>query len=119
MRLHPALTDELVQTVVAAWLAYCPTSPGPVVVAGFDEIRVHGPTAHTRWCSVQLHEADDLACTASGVLAIADGLVVAEVRGLHLTNITPPEQRYAARLSHLAWLPEPPPRCRRPATSNG
>lgn len=108
MRLHPALTDELVQTVVAAWLAYCPTSPGPVVVAGFDEIRVHGPTAHTRWCSVQLHEADDLACTASGVLAIADGLVVAEVRGLHLTNITPPEQRYAARLSHLAWLPEPP-----------
>ncbi|WP_087930123.1 type I polyketide synthase [Streptomyces albireticuli] len=109
MILHPALLDELVQTVVAAWLAYCATSPGPVVVAGFDEIRVHGPTAHARWASVEIHQADDLACTASGQLATADGTVVAEVRGLHLTNITPPEQRYAARLAHLAWTPEPLP----------
>ncbi|MCX5205772.1 type I polyketide synthase [Streptomyces sp. NBC_00237] len=110
MRLHPALADELVQTVVAAWLAFCPTSPGPVVVAGFDEIQVYGPVAHTRWCSIELHDADDLACTASGLLATAEGTVVAELRGLRLTNITPPEQRYAARLSHLAWLPEPPAR---------
>ncbi|WP_277816917.1 type I polyketide synthase [Streptomyces caatingaensis] len=107
LRLHPALADELVQTVVAAWLAYCPTSPGPVVVAGIDEIRLHGPTGHTRYASVHLREADDLACTASGVLATADGTVVAEVRGLRLANITPPEQRYAARLAHLEWVPEP------------
>ncbi|MEW2581033.1 type I polyketide synthase [Streptomyces syringium] len=109
MALHPALADEVVQTVVAAWLKYCATSPGPVVVAGFDEIRVYGPAAHARLTSVELHQADDLACTASGRLATADGTVVAELRGLHLTNITPPEQRYASRLSHLAWAPQTPP----------
>ncbi|MEU2801434.1 type I polyketide synthase [Streptomyces sp. NPDC007117] len=109
MLLHPALTDELVQTVVAAWLKYCATSPGPVVVAGFDEIRVYGPTARARAAHVVLHRADDLACTASGVLTGPDGAVVAEVRGLRLANITPPEQRYADRLSHLAWTPETAP----------
>ncbi|MET9418698.1 type I polyketide synthase [Streptomyces klenkii] len=107
MALHPALLDELVQTVVAAWLEYCATSPGPVVVAGFDEIRVHGPTGHARTAAVQIHQADDLACTASGQLTTADGTVVAEVRGLRLTNITPPEQRYTSRLAHLTWTPEP------------
>ncbi|MFH8786957.1 type I polyketide synthase [Streptomyces roseoverticillatus] len=108
MALHPALADEFVQTAVAAWLDFCPTSPGPVVVAGFDEIRLYGPTAHARLACIEIHHADDLACIASGQLATDDGAVVAELRGLRLTNITPPEQRYTARLSHLAWLPEPP-----------
>ncbi|MEW2581519.1 beta-ketoacyl synthase N-terminal-like domain-containing protein [Streptomyces syringium] len=85
------------------------TSPGPVVVTGFDEIRLHAPTAHARLACVELHQADDLACTASGQLATADGTVVAEIRRLRLANITPPEQRYADRLAHLAWAPEPPP----------
>ncbi|MFD3925649.1 type I polyketide synthase [Streptomyces sp. NPDC058614] len=106
LRLHPALADEFVQTAVAAWLDTCATSPGPVVVAGFEEIRLYGATGHTRLASVELHDADDLSCTASGVLATADGSVVAEIRGLRLANITPPEQRYADRLSHLAWVPE-------------
>lgn len=108
LRLHPVLADEFVQTAVAAWLAYCPTSPGPVVVAGFDGIRVYGPTGHARLASVTVHRADDLTCHASGLLTTADGTVVAELRGLRLTNITPPEQRYADRLAHLDWRPEPP-----------
>ncbi|MEY9842154.1 type I polyketide synthase [Streptacidiphilus sp. EB103A] len=110
LRLHPALADEFVQTAVAAWLDTCATSPGPVVVAGFQEIRLHGPTAHARLASVELQHADDLSCTASGTLATADGTVVAEIRGLRLANITPPEQRYADRLCHLAWVPEQPDR---------
>ncbi|GAA0917616.1 hypothetical protein GCM10009560_13820 [Nonomuraea longicatena] len=105
MTLHPALTDELVQTVVSVWLDHYATSPGPVVVAGFEEIRVHGPTAHARQARVLLHEADDLTSLSSGVLATADGTVVAEIRGLRLSNVTPPEQRYADRLSHIAWVP--------------
>ncbi|MBB5107883.1 phthiocerol/phenolphthiocerol synthesis type-I polyketide synthase D [Streptomyces spectabilis] len=109
MRLHPALADEFVQTAVAAWLDTCATSPGPVVVAGFDEIRIYGPTGHARHASVTLHHADDLTCTASGTLATDDGTVVAELRGLRLTNITPPEQRYTDRLAHLTWTPAPPP----------
>ncbi|MGX1853047.1 type I polyketide synthase [Streptomyces sp. NPDC055299] len=106
MTLHPALADEFVQTAVAAWLDHCATSPGPVVVAGFDEIRLHGSTGHARLACVELHHADDLACTASGVLATDDGTVVAEIHGLRLANITPPEQRYASRLAHVAWTPE-------------
>jgi polyketide synthase-like dehydratase family protein len=109
MLLHPALADELVQTVVAAWLKYCPISPGPVVVAGFEEVLVYGATAHARTAHVRLHQADDLACTASGVLATVDGTIVAEVRGLRLANITPAQQRYNDRLSHAAWVPEDPP----------
>ncbi|MFD8229445.1 SDR family NAD(P)-dependent oxidoreductase [Streptomyces massasporeus] len=109
MRLHPALADEFVQTAVAAWLDTCATSPGPVVVAGFDEIRLYGPTGHVRQASVTLHHADDLTCTASGVLTAGDGTVVAELRGLRLTNITPPEHRYTDRLAHLARVAESPP----------
>jgi acyl transferase domain-containing protein/acyl carrier protein len=110
MRLHPALADEVVQTVVAAWLGYCATSPGPVVVAGFDEIRLHASTAHTKTVHIDLHDADDLHCTASATLHDPEGTVVAELRGLRLANITPPEQRYASRLAHLAWtVQEPPP----------
>lgn len=106
MMLHPALADEFVQTAVAAWLDYCATSPGPVVVVGFDEIRVHHPTAAARLAGVELHHADDLACSASGVLAADDGTVVAEIRGLRLANITPAEQRYASRLAHVDWVQE-------------
>ncbi|MFJ5120214.1 type I polyketide synthase [Kitasatospora sp. NPDC088548] len=107
MSLHPALHDELVQTVVSLWLAHRATSPGPVVVAGFDEVRVYGPTAHVRTALVELHHADDLTCTSSGKLATADGTVVAEVRGLRLSNITPSAERFATRLAHLTWQPEP------------
>ncbi|MFF3110876.1 SDR family NAD(P)-dependent oxidoreductase [Kitasatospora sp. NPDC057904] len=109
LRLHPALADEFVQTAVAAWLAFCATSPGPVVVAGFDAIRLHGPTGHARFADVTLEYADDLTCTASGTLSRADGTVVAAITGLRLANITPPDQRYADRLSHLAWQAQPAP----------
>ncbi|MEH6374739.1 type I polyketide synthase [Streptomyces sp. KLMMK] len=105
MILHPALADQLIQTVVSVWLAHRATSPGPVVVAGFGEVRVHAPTGHTRAAHVELQHAVDLTCTASGTLATADGTIVAEVRGLRLANITPPEQRYASRLFHLAHTP--------------
>ncbi|WP_078868997.1 type I polyketide synthase [Streptomyces sp. NRRL B-1347] len=107
LRLHPVLADEFVQTAVAAWLGHCATSPGPVVVAGFGTLRVYGPTGHARHADVTLHEADDLTCTASGTLSTADGTVVAEITALRLSNITPPEQRYADRLAHLAWQPVP------------
>ncbi|TDD20134.1 acyltransferase domain-containing protein, partial [Actinomadura sp. KC06] len=117
MGLHPALADELVQTVVAAWLAYCPTSPGPVVVSGIDELRLYAPAAHARLCSIRLDEADDLACTASGQLATSEGTVLAEVRGLRLRNITPPTQRFASRLSHLERVPAPRSHTRPPAAS--
>ncbi|MEU0876314.1 SDR family NAD(P)-dependent oxidoreductase [Nocardia brasiliensis] len=117
MRLHPVLTDELVHTVVAVWLAHHVTSPGPVVVAGFDEVRVTGITTHARHARVRVHQADDRQCVASGVLTAADGAVVAEVRGLRLTNITPATERFAARLAHLHWTPAPAPATRaRPTT---
>ncbi|MFD9592377.1 type I polyketide synthase [Kitasatospora sp. NPDC059973] len=109
LRLHPALADEFVQTAVATWLAYCATSPGPVVVAGFEAVHLHGPTGHARFADVTLAHADDLGCTASGTLTDADGTVVATITGLRLANITPREQRYADRLAHLAWQPEPAP----------
>ncbi|WP_037900967.1 type I polyketide synthase [Streptomyces sp. NRRL S-350] len=109
LRLHPALADEFVQTAVAAWLAHCATSPGPVVVAGFEAVRLHGPTGQARFADVTLAHADDLGCTASGTLTDADGTVVATITGLRLANITPREQRYADRLAHLAWQPGPAP----------
>ncbi|RBQ17810.1 hypothetical protein DP939_23410 [Spongiactinospora rosea] len=109
MRLHPALADEVVQTAVAAWIGHHATSPGPVVVAGVEEIRLYGPTAPARLAAVELQYADDLTCTAEGVLAAADGTVVAEIRGLRLTNITPAAERYNERLAHLEWVPRPAP----------
>ncbi|MGW4798771.1 acyltransferase domain-containing protein, partial [Nonomuraea sp. NPDC004297] len=109
MVLHPALADEVVQTVVGAWIVNYATSPGPVVVHGAAEIRVYGPTAHARLANVRLDQADDLACTASGQLLTSDGTVVAEVLGLRLVNITPPQERFNARLAHTAWVPEPAP----------
>ncbi|MFD3612123.1 SDR family NAD(P)-dependent oxidoreductase [Streptomyces atroolivaceus] len=110
MSLHPALADQVVQTAVSAWLAHHTLTPGPVVVAGFDEVRVYGPTAHTRTASIQVSAADDLGCTASARLATADGTVVAEILGLRVANVTPPTERFTARLSHqehvLASAPE-------------
>ncbi|GAA3238387.1 SDR family NAD(P)-dependent oxidoreductase [Streptomyces lavendulae] len=108
LSLHPALADQVVQTAVAAWLAHYTLTPGPVVVAGFDEVKVYGPTAHVRRALVRLHQADDLACTASARLATADGTVVAEIRGLRVANITPPTERFTARLTHQEWVPAPP-----------
>ncbi|MEV6558151.1 type I polyketide synthase [Nocardia sp. NPDC051756] len=107
MALHPALTDELVQAVVSVWLNHYDT-PGPVMVAGFDEVRVYGPTAHARLAEVWVQHCDDLSCIASGVLATTDGQVVAEVRGLRLANVTPAAERFVSRLTHLAWVPSPP-----------
>jgi phthiocerol/phenolphthiocerol synthesis type-I polyketide synthase D len=118
LSLHPALTDELVQTVVALWLGHYAGCPGPVVVAGVDEVIVHGSTAHARLAHVRLHHADDLSCVASGRLITMDGSVVAEVRGLRLSNILPASERYASRLAHLAWLPEQANRIE-PVVSNG
>ncbi|MBB4928546.1 SDR family NAD(P)-dependent oxidoreductase [Kitasatospora kifunensis] len=116
LSLHPALADQVVQTAVAAWLAHYTLTPGPVVVAGFDEVRVYGPTAHVRRALVRLHQADDLGCTASAQLATADGTVVAELHGLRVTNITPPTERFAARLTHQEWVPAPLPEQRPRAT---
>ncbi|MEV5839734.1 SDR family NAD(P)-dependent oxidoreductase [Nocardia sp. NPDC052112] len=107
MALHPALADELVQLAVSVWVHHHTTSPGPVVVAGFQAIRVYGPTSHARIAQVILHHADDLRCTASGTLAATDGTVVAEVVGLRLSNVTPPEERFAARLIHPRWVVTP------------
>ncbi|MFC9932196.1 SDR family NAD(P)-dependent oxidoreductase [Streptomyces sp. NPDC127190] len=118
MALHPALADQVVQTAVAAWLAHYTLTPGPVVVAGFGKVRVHGPTAHARRALVRLHQADDLGCTASGWLATADGTVVAELCGLRIANITPPTERFTARLLHQEWVPAPAPEGRPRATES-
>ncbi|WP_186818563.1 type I polyketide synthase [Nocardia ninae] len=114
--LHPALADEVVQSAVAAWLAHYTLTPGPVVVTGFDEVTVYGPTGHTRLVAIELHDADDLGCTASAKLATAEGTILAEIRGLRVANITSPADRFAARLSHLEWIPEQPAQPRTRAT---
>ncbi|MFJ2095504.1 SDR family NAD(P)-dependent oxidoreductase [Streptomyces sp. NPDC087901] len=118
MSLHPALADQVVQSAVSAWLAHYVLTPGPVVVAGFEEVRVYGNTAHTRLAAIRVHHADDLGCTASARLATADGTVVAEIHGLRVSNITPPAQRFAARLSHLRWARQDAPD-ERPRTTDG
>ncbi|WP_286158669.1 type I polyketide synthase [Streptomyces sp. TLI_053] len=105
--LHPALADELVQVVASVWLDHHVVEPGPVVVAGFDDVIVLGSAAHARTAHVRIDEADELTCSATARLLTADGTLVAEIRGLRLANITPPAQRFASRLSHLAWVPEP------------
>ncbi|MBA2951797.1 type I polyketide synthase [Streptomyces himalayensis] len=117
MTLHPALADQVVQSAVAAWLAHYRLTPGPVVVAGFDEVTVCGTTAHTRLVAIDVHQADDLGCTASGRLATADGTVVAEIRGLQVRNITPPVQRFGVRLTRLCWEPLPAATPRRRCTT--
>ncbi|MFD5922410.1 SDR family NAD(P)-dependent oxidoreductase [Kitasatospora sp. NPDC058201] len=116
MSLHPALADQVVQSAVAVWLAHHTLTPGPVVVTGFERVRVFGPTAHTRRAAVRLHEADDLGCTASARLATADGTVVAEIRGLRVRNVTSPTERFTARLSHQEWVPAAAPGDRPRAT---
>ncbi|MFD9419417.1 SDR family NAD(P)-dependent oxidoreductase [Streptomyces goshikiensis] len=118
LSLHPALADQVVQTAVAAWLTHYTLTPGPVVVAGFDDVRVYGPTAHVRRALVRLHQADDLGCTASAQLATAGGTIVAELHGLRVANITPPTERFTARLTHQEWVPAPLP-AQRPRATEG
>ncbi|MFD4910593.1 SDR family NAD(P)-dependent oxidoreductase [Kitasatospora purpeofusca] len=118
MRLHPALADEVVQTMVAAWLSHYTLTPGPVVVAGFEEVAVYGPTTHTRQAVVHLDTADDLGCVGAARLITADGTVTAEFRGLRVANVTPPAERFTSRLSHLDQVSAPAPRERTRATDS-
>ncbi|GGV57938.1 acyltransferase domain-containing protein [Streptomyces spectabilis] len=106
--LHPALLDEVVQAVAAVWSTRYVLDPGPVVVSGFAAVRVFGPAGHARRACVSLNSADSGQCTASATLMTADGKVVAEIEGLALSNITPPDQRFNSRLSHLEWAAMPP-----------
>ncbi|MFD9791556.1 SDR family NAD(P)-dependent oxidoreductase [Streptomyces sp. NPDC059070] len=110
MRLHPALLDELAQTGAAVWRDRHVLAPGPVVFAGIDRLTVSGPAAHARRAHVQLDAADHTSTSVSGLLSLADGHVVAQVEGLRIVNATPPEQRFASRLAHLAWVPAETPR---------
>ncbi|MEU5796903.1 SDR family NAD(P)-dependent oxidoreductase [Streptomyces sp. NPDC047813] len=105
--LHPALADQVVQVAVSAWLTHHVLVPGPVVVTGFDRVRVHGPVAHVRRAVVELREADELSCTARAQLTSADGTVLAEIDGLRVRNVAPPDQVYADRLSHLTTAGAP------------
>ncbi|MFI5783788.1 type I polyketide synthase [Nocardia sp. NPDC051570] len=118
MLLHPALADQAVQVAVAAWIAHYPLDAGPVVVAGFDEVRIYGPTGHTRSVTASLRRCDDLGCDADVVLATVDGRTVAELRGLRVRNVTPPAQRFTGRLAHLAWDRQPIPAPRRAASDS-
>ncbi|PNE34642.1 hypothetical protein AF335_08900 [Streptomyces eurocidicus] len=118
MCLHPALADEVVQTMVAAWLSHHVLTPGPVVVTGFEEVAVYGPTTHSRQALVHLEHADDLGCVGDARLVTADGRVTAEFRGLRVANVTPPAERFTSRLSHLAQVPAPAPRERTRATDS-
>lgn len=107
LMLHPVLTDELMHALVSIWIERFPMSPGPVVAAGFDAIRVYGPTAHARLAHAWILSADDSRCHGSGVLARPDGTVVAEVSGIRVANVTPPDVAYARRLLHVAWASAP------------
>ncbi|MCK8678421.1 type I polyketide synthase [Streptomyces lichenis] len=109
MPLHPALADQVVQTAVSAWLAHHVLVPGPVVVTGFDRLRVHGTAAHTRRAVVELLDADEFGCSARALLTGADGTVLAEIDGLRVRNVTPPDRMYADRLSHQSELDAPAP----------
>ncbi|QWA26721.1 SDR family NAD(P)-dependent oxidoreductase (plasmid) [Streptomyces sp. JCM17656] len=110
MRIHPALLDSTVQAALAIWCTrYC-LDPGPVVVAGCDRVTLHGPKVNqARTAYLNLASADTLSCTANAVLATNDGQVVATIEGLQVANITPPEERFVARLSHLTHTPQPAP----------
>ncbi len=107
MSLHPAMADQAVQVAVAAWITHHGIDSGPVVVAGFGEVRVHGNTAHTRTVTARLDRADGLGCTATVVLTTLEGEIVAELCGLTVRNVTPPDQRFASRLAYVRVVPEP------------
>lgn len=105
MRLHPVLLDTAIQAVPAVWRLRYQLDPGPIVVAGIDRVDVFGPTQHARLAHIRLTGADERSCSADGILADADGHVLARITGIHLANITPPAERFTARLSHLALTP--------------
>ncbi|MGW5401549.1 SDR family NAD(P)-dependent oxidoreductase [Streptomyces sp. NPDC003952] len=107
MLIHPALLDETVQVAMAIWINHHDLEPGPDVVAGFERIEIFGPTGHARTAHLTLTSADPLACTADGVLATAEGTVVARITGLRVTNITPPAERFARHLTHITHTPDP------------
>lgn len=103
MSMHPALLDSVVQGVCSVWREHYHLEPGPVVVAGFDRVEVFGPTGRTRNARLELTEADELACVGTALLTDDAGTPLAKVVGVRVTNITSPAERFAARLSHLAW----------------
>ncbi|MFD5417333.1 SDR family NAD(P)-dependent oxidoreductase [Streptomyces sp. NPDC127069] len=109
MLTHPALLDSAVQGAIAVWQAHYQLAPGPVVVAGFDRIQVNGPARSVRTGQAKLTQADDLGCTADLLLAGDDGVVVASIHGLRVSNITTPEERFTSRLAHLSWTDRQPP----------
>lgn len=109
MRIHPALLDETVQAAMAVWRIRYALEPGPAVVAGFGRVALHGRAGQARLAHLRLTRADELSCTASGVLTTADGQVVAEIEDLNVTNITPPQERFARRLFHITHQPAPRP----------
>lgn len=102
MRIHPVLLDCAVQSAAAVWRGRHALESGPVVVAGFGTVEILGPTNQARVAHAILHDADERSCTADVVLATADGRGLARITGLRLANITPPDERFGNRLSHLA-----------------
>ncbi|QDQ09604.1 type I polyketide synthase [Streptomyces spectabilis] len=108
MTAHPALIDAVVQTAAAIWLLRHDTEPGPVMVAGIGDIRVHGRVGHTRLAHVTMTASSRLEFTANAVLTTMDGFVTAEIDDLRLVNITSPEQRFQQRVSYQAWERVPP-----------
>ncbi|MEV4742523.1 type I polyketide synthase [Streptomyces sp. NPDC049555] len=114
MRIHPALLDSVVQAAVSVWRGHHQLEAGPVVVAGFDHVQLYGPTGGVRNARIELTEANGTACAADAVLWGDDGRPAARLQGLRITNITPPEQRFASRLAHLAYEEQPVPPQRTP-----
>ncbi|MEU9716855.1 type I polyketide synthase [Streptomyces sp. NPDC047976] len=113
MRIHPALLDSAVQAVLAIWCTHHRLEPGPVVVAGFDRVTLYGKSANAaRAARLQLGSADSLSCTANATLTTDTGEVVATIQGLRVSNITPPEQRFTARLAHITHSSQPAPTAR-------
>lgn len=110
MTAHPALIDAMVQSAAAIWLLRHDTEPGPVMVAGIGDVRVHGRVGHTRLAHVTMTASSRLEFTANAVLTTMDGLVTAEIDDLRLVNITSPEQRFRQRAAHQAWEPVLPAR---------
>ncbi|ASF06283.2 hypothetical protein NBRGN_054_01060 [Nocardia brasiliensis NBRC 14402] len=109
MTAHPALIDAMVQTAASIWLLRHDTEPGPVMVAGIGDIRIHGRVGHTRLAHVTVTASSRLEFTANAVLTTAEGSVTAEIDELRLVNITSPEQRFQQRVAHQTWEPVPPP----------
>ncbi|MEU7046504.1 acyltransferase domain-containing protein [Streptomyces varsoviensis] len=109
MSLHPALLDSLIQAGGALWRHHHPLENGPVAVAGIDTLRLLHPTAQARTVHLRLTEATALHCMISASLAADDGQVAAQIEGLRVTNLTPPEERFTNRLARVTYQLEPLP----------